>query len=84
MVKRVKSSLPPVLPVGWGSHSSLNFNKLPFGLLTKSERRFLQSLCPNPFGSSQPLFSRKDFLFLLREFSMIYSKQIIYRKFKLT
>jgi len=67
LVKRVKSSRVPVLPVGWGSHSSLNFNDLSFSLLTKSERRFLRSLCPNPFGSPQPIFSREDFLFLLRE-----------------
>lgn len=66
LVKRVKSSLPPVLPSGWSSHSTLNFDHLPFHLLTKPERRFLSSLTPNPFGSPQPLFSGKDFLFLLR------------------
>ncbi len=68
MVKRVKSSLPPVLPSGWPSHSTLNFDNLPFHLLEKSERRFLKSLTPNPFGSPQPLFSINDFLFLLRKF----------------
>jgi len=68
MVSRISSSLPPVLPAGWSTLSTPNFNDLPFGLLTKSERRFLGVLCPNPFGSSQPVFSRGDFLFLLRDF----------------
>ncbi len=68
MVKRVKSSKPPVVPSGWPSHSTLNFDKLPFDLLEKSERRFLKALTPNPFGSPQPLFSSNDFLFLLRNF----------------
>ncbi len=66
MVKRVSSSEPPVAPSGWSTHSTQNFDHLPFHLLSKSERRFLAALTPNPFGSPQPLFSVADFLFLLR------------------
>jgi len=68
MVKRVSSSLPPIISSTWPATSTLNFNQLPFHHMTKSERRFVSALCPNPFGSPQPLFNRIDFLFLLRQF----------------
>lgn len=68
LVKRVPSAIVPRVPLGWSAYSTLNFNELPFHLMTKSERRFVKVLTPNPFCSPQPLFDKENFVFFLRKF----------------